>query len=326
MNKNMTLAMKLKKYDPGFLWRLYRIRRGKLDPMELTIYLEKYYGRLTMDELKLELARAFHSRTGETLDLEHPVTLNQKVQWLKLNENSPEKSRLADKNEARDWVAETIGGQYLTRRLGVYDRFDDIPFDALPDRFALKCTSGSGMNHIVHDKSRLDMAALKKECDGWLRRNYGYTETVELHYRAIVPRIMVEEYLENVEGDLYDYKVHCFGGVPRCVQVVHGRFGVESMEFYDLDWKPLGFVGCSNKDVIHIGETERPAELDELLDLARRMSKDFTYVRVDFYVVKGHIYFGEMTFTPAAGFLHWDDQRGNQLMGSWLDLPIRDGK
>lgn len=318
MNENLTFSMKLRKYTWGFFWRLFRIRQGKMDPIELTIYLQKYFAGLSMEELQIELARTFRSRNGETLDLEKPVTFNQKIQWLKLYEATEEKTRLSDKSTVRPWVEQKIGNQYLVPCLGVWDRYEDIPFQSLPNRFALKCTSGSGMNHIVHDKDKLDYNALKCECDRWLRRNYGYTQTAEIHYRPIVPRIMAEEYLENAEGDLYDYKVHCFAGEPKCIQVIQGRFGTEAMEFYDPEWKMLGF---KRKNVVSLGKTEPPKELDELLRLARELSEGFTYVRVDFYVVNDRIYFGEMTFTPAAGFTPWEDQNGNNLMGSWLKLP-----
>lgn len=156
--------------------------------------------RLTPTKYPAELARWFKKATGEELDLENPQTFNQKIQWMKLYDSTPEKGRLADKYLVREYVAKRIGEQYLVPLLGVWDDPDDIDFDALPDRFVLKCTHGCGWNIIVSDKSKLDVRATRKKLKKWLTTDWAYVGGLELHYHYCEPRVIAERFLENGGG------------------------------------------------------------------------------------------------------------------------------
>lgn len=258
----------------------------------------------------------------EVLFLDNPQTYNQKIQWLKLFDSTPLKTRLADKFLVRDWVAEKIGGKYLIPLLGVYKSFDEIDFDALPDQFVIKGNHGCGYNLIVKDKGTFDRAKAKETVDKWMRSNFGNRAAMEIHYRDIEPRIVVEKFIENKlsNGDLYDYKFWCFDGRVEYIQFLSERnLGGLKMAFYDRDWVKQPFVYSHPLDDKSM---PRPENLDEMIRLAETLSKDFGHVRVDFYRLDdGTVYFGEMTFTSASGVCHWNVPGINNKFGSMIRLP-----
>ena len=151
-------------------------------------------------EYQREIARWFKEASGEDLNLEHPQTFNQKIQWLKLNDSTPEKGRLADKYLVREYVAKRIGEEYLVPLLGVWDDPNDIDFDVLPERFVLKCTHGCGWNIIVRSKAELNVPATRRKLKRWLETDYAYCDGLELHYHFCEPRVVAEAYLENSTG------------------------------------------------------------------------------------------------------------------------------
>ena len=162
-----------------------------------------YYRSLDPSQYEEELKDWYKRRTKKELDLENPKTFNEKIQWLKLYDSTPIKTKLADKYLVREWVKEKIGEEYLVPLLGVWDKFDDIDFDKLPDKFVLKCNHGCGWNLIVTDKSKIDKVEAKKKFDKWMNTNFAFCNGLELHYKNIQPKIIAEEYLENNGGDLY---------------------------------------------------------------------------------------------------------------------------
>ena len=181
-----------------------------------------YYERVPAEARARELKLWFKLRTGRDLDLKHPKTFNEKIQWLKLRDVSPLKTRLADKFEVREWIREKIGEKYLTPLIGVYDTFDEIDFDRLPDKFVLKTTHGSGYNIVVKDKSRFDKADAKKKFDDWLSRKFEYQAGFEMHYAGMKPRIIAEEFLDIDESGIYEWQAFCFNGEAKFFLVIVG--------------------------------------------------------------------------------------------------------
>lgn len=310
----------MKKY--GVRYALFGIleKVGTIKNKKSDLLIQKYYLKLNQDQMIPELEHWFKLNTGDTLNLNKPETFNEKIQWLKVYDSTPLKTRLADKYLVREWIAEEIGDKYLIPLIGQWTSFEDIDFDALPDKFVLKCVHGSGMNIIVKDKNKLDKKAAKSKIDFWMQSYYGIGPMQEWHYRDVPHRIIAEKYMENMSGDLYDYKVYCFNGEPKYIQVITGRYGKSQMAFYDLDWNDSGF---SNEHFDKMTEKPpKPKQLDKMLELSKILCKDFAYVRVDFYLIGDEqIYFGEMTFTPASGVSKWVPKEANRMLGDLLKLP-----
>lgn len=283
------------------------------------IYL--HYKHLAPDQYAQAVADWYRLRTGETLDLENPRTFNEKIQWLKIFDATPLKRQLVDKLRVRDWVAAQIGEDYLIPLLGCWDRFADIDFDALPDRFALKANHGSGWNVIVKDKRTFDRAEARRRFDRWMRLDFAFCKGLELDYHGVPPKILAEAFIENAGGQLYDYKVWCFGGKPQFVMFLADRGTHLKMANFDLDWKLLPFVYGYPQ---YAKPVPRPPNLDELLALAEKMARGFPFARVDFYRLDdGSLKFGEMTFTPYSGVCNWDPPEWNLKLGAQIPLPIR---
>lgn len=261
----------------------------------------------------------FFECTGETLNLENPQTFNEKIQWLKLYDSTPLKNRLVDKYAVRGWIKEKIGEQYLVPLLGVWDRFEDIDFDTLPEKFVLKCNHGSGYNIIVTDKSKLDWGGVERRIKSWMDEEFAFRNGFELQYSSISRKIIAEKYIENCDRDLYDYKFWCFDGKVRYIQFISERFTNGAvMAFYDRNWKKQDFVYNHPLDQKTI---DKPDNLELMIKLAEKLAQGFCYVRVDFYDVNNRIYFGEMTFTSDSGTGRWIPEEMNLVFGKMIKLP-----
>ena len=265
------------------------------------------------DETYLKIA--FHSLIGKKLDLKHPQTFNEKLQWLKLYDRKPIYTTMVDKYEAKKYVANILGEQYIIPTLGVWDKFEDIDFDKLPSQFVLKCTHDSGGLVICRDKSKFDIEAARKKISRSLKRNY-FWQGREWPYKDVKPRIIAEKYLT---GDLPDYKFMCFNGEPRAIQFCNNRFtGKElTMTYYDVDWKKLPFEreGHPNTSIV-----PPPPQLDKMRKLAEILSKDIPFVRIDLYENNQQLYFGEMTLYPGSGFPRFTPEEWDKIVGDWIKL------
>jgi len=269
------------------------------------------------------LKRFYHAKMGKTLDLEHPRTFNEKLQWLKLHDRNPRYQQLVDKIAVKEYIAECLSEEYVIPTLGVWKHFDDIDFDRLPDQFVLKCSHDSGGLVICTDKAKLDKAAAKEKIERSLRRNY-YTFGREWPYNGIEPRILAEKYMCDGDHDkenLTDYKIFCFAGEPRYVMTVRDRSkgkGHSLHRWYDTDWQ------LQDLDLDYRGETrqpeERPAQLDEMLRIARQLAKGIRHVRVDLYLIGGRIYFGEMTFYHQSGAEYFEPEEWDEKLGALIPL------
>jgi lipopolysaccharide biosynthesis glycosyltransferase/glycosyltransferase involved in cell wall biosynthesis/acetyltransferase-like isoleucine patch superfamily enzyme len=282
-------------------------------------YIENYVGEENYEEY---LADWYFTKTGKTLDLKNPVTYNEKIQWLKLYDNPPIKTQLTDKYLVRGWIKERIGEEYLIPLLGVYDNFDEIDFDELPDKFIIKANHGSAMNIIVENKEELDMDHARDEVNSWLGKNYAYHWGLELHYKDIEPKIIIEEFIGEEGQDLEDYKILCFDGKPEIVWVDFDRYHGHKRNVYDLEHNllpvkilhPLKMKDSNFKD-------EKPTTWDKMIELSEILSQGFNFVRVDFYSVDDKIYFGEMTFTSASGVEPILPEEFDRKLGDLIKLP-----
>lgn len=257
-------------------------------------------------------------RTGKQLNLDQPVTYNDKIAWLKLHDTTGEKTRLADKYLVREWVADTIGAQCLIPIYGVWDSFREIDFDKLPDQFVLKCNHASGYNIIVQDKSKFDKAAAGRKFDKWMNTNWAYFN-LELQYRDIPRKIIAEKYCGEIDADFTEYHIYCFNGTPGYIEILTGQKHGRKSVFVDTDWVRADIRNPSMNG--YDGEIVRPANYQKILETAGRLAGDFKFVRVDLYSDNVEaVFFGEMTFTPRGDGGYYEPQSVNMLFGSLIDL------
>lgn len=260
----------------------------------------------------------YQLRMNKKLDLKNPQTFNEKLQWLKLYHRKAEYTMMVDKYAVREYIVNTIGEEYLIPLLGVWDRFEEINFDQLPDQFVLKCTHDSGGLVICKDKTKLDIESAKRKITKSLRHNY-YWFNREWPYKNVKPRIIAEKYMVDESGyELKDYKFFCFNGVPKLVQVDFDRFKNHKRNIYDENWNFLDLQILYSNDVETI--IRRPPKLDEMLNLAWKLSKDKPHARIDFYSIGDEVYFGEITFYHGSGMEPFDPVEWNDILGSWINL------
>lgn len=273
--------------------------------------LYEYYEKLPMSLYENELKEQIRLFIPDAKDynIDSPSTFNEWIQWLKVNMTEEElalKTELADKYAVRDWVADRIGNDCLIPLVGgPWKRGEDIDFDALPEKFVLKANHGSGMNLVVKDKSILDKEMAVRECNKWINTLFGWLG-IEAQYFHIPKCIIAEKYIEQSNGDLMDYKIHCFHGRPRIIQIIGERdFQSHTAKeaFFDMDWKRGNLMYHTYEQ--YEESPARPKRLNEMVNIAEKLSSGFQYVRVDLYEVNDKIYFGEMTFTPRNGFGNW---------------------
>lgn len=257
--------------------------------------------------------------TGKKLDFEQPVSYNEKLQWLKLYDRKPIYTTMVDKLAVKKYVADKIGEEYVIPLLGVWNKPEDIDYDALPDKFVLKATHGGGALDVVicKDKSTIDKVAVNKKLNHSLRKDYWRMR--EWPYKDVPRKIIAEEYIEDETGDLPDYKVLCFGGKPYLIWVHQGRSTNHTMNIFDVNWNrlPVTQPGYPPSD----DEIKRPVVLSKMLSLSRLLSEGIPQLRVDWYIVKGKLYFGELTFYDGAGFARWEPEEWDKKLGDMIKLP-----
>lgn len=240
-------------------------------------------------------------RFGRKLDLENPKTLSDKICWIELNTDQTLAARCTDKYAVRSYVEEKGLGDILIPLVGgPWINASDIDIDSLPERFVLKATHGCEMNYICKDKSRLDRNDLLNKAGQWLKEDYPRA-CIEPHYKLVPHRLYSEEFVGGL-GDVIDYKFHCINGEPAFVLTCSNREDSLKLNLYDLDWNPIsGLQGAMRNE----RKIERPKNLKEMLEVAKTLSSDFDFVRVDLYEADEKIFFGELTFSPACGVLEY---------------------
>ena len=253
----------------------------------------------------------------ESLNLKNPTTYNEKLQWLKLHNRKPIYTDMVDKYKAKEYIAERIGEEYIIPTLGVWDSFDEIDFDALPNQFVLKCTHDSGGLVIVKDKSQLDKEKARKKIKKCLKRNFFYSGR-EWPYKNVKPRIIAEVYMEDSADDaLTDYKFFCFHGEAKIMYISKDHGKDPRTDFFDMEFNHLPILARDpNAEV----PPTKPAQFEQMKHIAEILSKDIPHLRVDFYLINDKIYVGELTFYHMSGFTRVQPDEWNKKMGDWIDL------
>lgn len=264
----------------------------------------------------------FRLRLHRKIDWNNPRHLNDKLQWLKFNYRFPLQSIVSDKYFVRDYVKDKIGKEYLIPLYGNWMNFNDINFDELPEQFVLKCNHDSGGLAICKDKNTFDINKARKKINHSLKQNFYYIGR-EYQYKNIIPRIICEQFISDDGNVPMDYKIYCFNGKPDVILVCKGRFKNDSHKaeylYFDQDWNflPLNY----GDDKLTNVNISKPENFNEMLEIAKKLSEDFVFARIDLYNIKGKIYFGEITLSPNSGFDPDITEETDLMFGEKLDIP-----
>lgn len=267
------------------------------------------------------LKRQYKAIMGRELDLEHPKTFNEKIQWLKLHEHYSERTNLVDKYKVKEIVGGMIGESYVIPTLSVYDRAEDIDFNALPNQFVLKCTHDSGGVLVCKDKTKFNFKESVHFLKNHLKKNFYYVGR-EWPYKNIVPKIMAEKYIvDDITNTLDDFKFFCFNGKVDNVMVVRGRDkGKPKFYHFDKNWNLCRFNRLTRSLPVGYKE-DKPKFIDDMIEIAEILSKDFRHVRIDLFYANNNIYFGEFTFYNQSGYETGFDQYSDTYLGNLICIP-----
>lgn len=274
----------------------------------------------TLQSISLVLySKWVYKRTlGKKLDLKNPTEFNEKLMWLKFNKyyNNPLITKCADKYKVREYIEECGCEEILNDLIGVYEKTEEINWNKLPQKFALKCNHGAGYNIICTDKDELDKEQAIKKLNKWMKEDYSKI-AAELQYKDIQRKIICEKYLEMGEKTLpTDYKIYCFNGKAKVILVMNDRDTKVTREFYNEKWERIHLRDYEGSPKV---ETKKPENLNEMINYAEILSKPFEFVRVDFYDINGKVVFGELTFTPTGCLAKYTDE-ASKMMGDWIKI------
>lgn len=291
-------------------------------PNELLVSCVQKCNRLFPDKLYLQLL--FRLKMGYWPNLKNPKTFNEKLQWLKLYNRDHEYTTMVDKYAVKDYVANIIGREYIVPTLGVWDKPEDINWDSLPNQFVLKTTHGGGSTGVVvcKNKEAFDKSEAIEKLNQSLCQDDIYHRLREWPYKNVNKRVIAEKYItpENSVSDLTDYKWYCFNGEPMFCQVIRDRHKEETIDFFDLAWNHQEFVGLNPQVKNAKIEPTCPQNLQKQITLARLLSKNIPFVRVDLYEEDGVVYFGELTFYPMSGMGCFRPKKYDFLLGDLINL------
>lgn len=303
----MNMMQKALRYLTDWNYRkLIQINQGKYDHLS------------DEDFIKLK----FKVITNRELNLKNPITFNEKLQWLKLHDHKDIYTTMVDKYEAKKYVASIIGEKYIIPTLGIYNSFNEINFNELPNQFVIKCTHDSGGLVICRDKTKLDIAAAKEKINNCLQKNY-YLTSREWPYKNVKPRIIIEKYMEDKKNEsMRDYKFFCFNGKPEIMYLSEGleNHHTAGISFFDMDFKP---TDCKRKDyrLLTYAPT-KPKNWEKMIELSAALSKEIPHIRVDWYEINGCLFFGELTFFTCGGIIPFEDEKWNKKLGDLIDLSL----
>ena len=275
------------------------------------------------------LSQAYLIKTGEKLNLKHPKTLNEKIQWLKIFDNMQQKTELTDKVLVRNWVREKIGEQYLKPVLWIGDKFDDIPFDFLPVSFVVKCNHGCKWQFIVEDKQKFLeeenlLNTAKIYIDSWLTQSFFGWSDFETQYLNIKPKILIEPLLQDNKNEKpLEIEVWCFNGKAKIIQkfkkTKKEKIVYRMVSSFDENFNRFDIKFLETNEII---DSTPDDILKQAKDISETLAKGFKLVRVDWMIYQNKLYFAEMTFTPYSGFIFFDENY-NELqikLGKMLNL------
>ena len=254
---------------------------------------------------------------GRFPNLKAPKSFNEKIQWLKLNYRDPLIQKCANKLLAREYVKNCCGMEILVPLVGCYESVQEINFANLPQRFVCKASHGSGWNIVATDKDKLNWALESQKLKKWMAADFSAIGR-EWAYKDSPRKILIEQFLDGPDGQSpYDYKIFCFNGNPGFVQVDTDRFSGHRRAFYDLNWQQLPF---GLEYPIESRVLPRPMGLDKMIEIAKKLSNQFPFVRCDLYDCNGKVYFGELTFYPGKGTERFNPHKADNDVGAMLSL------
>lgn len=272
---------------------------------------------------KIYLRTLYLIKMNRWLNLKKPKLFQEKIQWLKLFYRNPNYVKLVDKLAVKEYVKNTLGREYVIPTIGVWDNFDDIDFDEMPDKFVLKTTHGGGNCGVVvvKDKNKFDKIIAKRKLEKSLNSDI-YRNFREWPYKNVPRRIIAEIYIGSQDKeDLTDYKFFCFDGVPKYVQVIQDRNSQEKIDFFDMEWNHQEFIGLNPKSEAASKQIPKPNSFDEMIRAACILSKGKPFTRVDLYQTEKGMKFGEITFYPNSGFGTFTPSVWNERIGDMINLP-----
>lgn len=289
---------------------------------EVLVRRAKNLPRYFSDErLRTELQELYFNKTGEKLDLDNTVTFGEKLQWLKLYYKHKDLGRAVDKYRFKKYIERKIGKGYTVPLYGAWKNVKDIKWDKLPDKFVLKsnCCSDGNCIKIIKNKAEIDFEKLKTELKDWLNPYKTLINSYCSAYWNVKPMIIAEEYVEQLDGQVYDYKFFCFGGEPKFAYVATDHFEgqISNISIYDLDWNRLDITyGVHSQNNV-----PAPESLKEMIEIAKKLSKEFPFVRVDFFELEGKPVLSELTFYPGGGFNKISPPSADKEWGDMIILP-----
>lgn len=274
---------------------------------------------------KLYLSLRYRLKMGRWINWKHPKLFTEKIQWLKVYVRKDEYTMMVDKYAVKQYVGNIIGEDYIIPTLGVWNQAEDIDWNALPNQFVLKTTHGGGSGEVIvcKDKNRIDKFHATSILEKSLKSGDIYRVYREWPYKNVKRRIIAERYVDPMDSaELSDYKFFCFNGEPKYCQVIRDRHTKETIDFYDMEWNHMPFVGLNPKAQNGNMPVPKPAHLDDMIDICRKLSIHMCFVRIDLYAVKEKVYFGEITFYPASGFGVFTPNNWDEKLGDLISLPI----
>ena len=301
----------------------FKIIRALKEPQRSLYSLLIKASKFWPDSLYLRLR--FKYEMGYKLNLKNPRTFSEKLQWLKIYNRKPEYTVMVDKYAAKDYVASKIGKEYIIPTIGVWDKVEDIDWDSLPNQFVLKTTHGGGGGGVVVCK---DKATLNKQ-DAITKLTRSLNSDIfwnfrEWPYKNVPKRIIAEQYMtDGTSDDLLDYKFFCFDGEPKYCQVIRDRRSKETIDFYDMDWNHMPFVGLNPVASNGLNPVAKPTHLNKMIEISKKLSEGIPFSRIDLYVINDKEYFGEITFYPASGMGHFTPDEWNFKIGEMVNLSTR---
>jgi hypothetical protein len=299
--------------------KLFGSESGTLYFYKIRVIRERF--SLTLNDDYNYIKKQFKKQQGREINLKNPKTISEKLQWLKLFYRNENISVCSDKYDLRLYL-QKYGYDHLRNEIiGIYETHEEIEnmdISTLPKSFVAKATHGSGWNLICKDKNKINWILQKKIFKQWMKLNL-YVFGREWNYKELKPKIMIERFIDY--HPLNDYKFICLNGVPKIIQVNSDLNGVKYMDFYDLEWNRLAIMYELFNQANHF--VSKPKQFDEMMIIAKDLSQEFPFVRVDFYNYDSKILIGELTFFPVSGFqpIVPDTIKYENLLGSYLTLP-----
>lgn len=289
---------------------------------DIKYFLYKVSDLIIKDSLLDKIQYCFHHLNKKRFygcpDINNPRSFNEKIMWLKRNHRNSLGKKITDKLQVREYVKDKIGSQYLIPLIDTFENEKEIDLDKLPNKFILKPNHGSGWIILCKDKSKMSEAYIKSVYRSWLEKDYYYIAR-EWQYKGIEPKILCEKYLLRDDNeDLKDYKIFCFHGEPKYIQIDVDRYSNHTRCFYDPEWNKLPFTIIYPK---YEGEVSKPSKLKEMVQISKKLSEPLIFSRVDLYCIKDKVYFGEITLHPGSGHKPFCPSNYDLILGRDLSLP-----